>query len=25
VTGRANPATTLAFPWVIIDGFDVRP
>jgi hypothetical protein len=25
VTGRANPATTLAFPWVIVDAFDVRP
>jgi hypothetical protein len=25
VTGRANPATTLAYPWVIIDAFDVRP
>jgi hypothetical protein len=25
VTGRANPATTLAYPWVIVDAFDVRP
>ncbi|MGH8245096.1 MAG: Ig-like domain-containing protein [Gammaproteobacteria bacterium] len=24
VTGRANPATTLAYPWVIVDAFDVR-
>jgi hypothetical protein len=24
-TGRANPATTLAYPWVIVDAFDVRP
>jgi len=25
VTGRANPATTYAYPWVIVDAFDVRP
>ena len=25
VTGRWNPATTLAWPWVIVDAFDVRP
>jgi len=25
VTGSANPATTLAYPWVIVDAFDVRP
>jgi len=25
VTGRANPAVTLAYPWVIVDAFDVRP
>ena len=25
VTGRANPATTIPYPWVIVDAFDVRP
>jgi len=24
-TGRANPATTIPFPWVVVDAFDVRP
>jgi len=25
VTGRANPATTIPYPWVVVDAFDVRP